>query len=61
MRFLQRLPHAMLFISYALKWKSAVDRGKLFGALLTDLSKGFVFLKNLCLQNFMLMDLALRH
>ena len=23
------------------KWKSAVDKGKLFGALLTDLSKAF--------------------
>ena len=45
------------------KWKSAVDKGKSFGALLTDLSKALltVFLTNFCLQNFTAMDLALRH
>ena len=44
------------------KWKSAVDKGKSFGALLTDLSRHLtVFLTNFCLLNFMLMDLALWH
>ena len=41
------------------KWKSAVDKGKTFGALLTDQSKAFiVFLTNFCLQNFMPMAFA---
>ena len=45
------------------KWKSAVDKGKSFGALLTDLSKAYltVFLTNFCFLNLMPMDLALRH
>ena len=43
------------------KWKSAVDKGKSFGALLTDLRHLTVFLTNFCLQNFTPMDLALRH
>ena len=44
------------------KWKSAVDKGKSFCALLADLSEGFdFFLENFCLLNFMLMNLALQH
>ena len=42
------------------KWKSAADKGKSFGALLTDLPKT-VFLTNFYLEKFMPMDLALRH
>ena len=41
------------------KWKSAVDEGKSFGALLTNLSMALiVFLVIFCLQNCMLMGLA---
>ena len=44
------------------KWKSAVDKRKSFGVLLTDLSMAFDCLStNFCLQNFMSMDLALWH
>ena len=40
------------------KGKSAVDKGKSFGALLMHLT---VFLTNFCLLNFMPMDLAFWH
>ena len=34
------------------KWKTAVDKGKVFGALLTNLSKAFDFsIKNYILRN----------
>ena len=40
------------------KWKSAVDKGKSFGALLMHVT---AFLTNFRLLNFMSMDLPLRH
>ena len=46
------------------KWKSAVDKGKQFGALLADLSNTFDFISHdpiFCLQNCMLMGLAFPH
>ena len=39
------------------KWKKAVDNNKVFGAILTDLSKAFdCVCHDLKLQNYMLMD-----
>ena len=44
------------------KWKSAVNKEKPFGALLTDLSKDLIiFLLNFWLLNVMPMDLPLQH
>ena len=41
MSFSQRLQHTILLLAVLEKWKSAVDKGKSFGALLTDLSIAF--------------------
>ena len=39
--FSQRLQHNIVYQLCLKKWKSAVDKGKSFGALLTDLSSAF--------------------
>ena len=43
------------------KWKNSVDKGKVFGALLTDLSKAFDCLDHELLQNSTHMDLLYLH
>ena len=44
------------------KWKNAVDKGKIFGAFLTDLSKTFDSLSHdLLIPKLMLMGLAFLH
>ena len=67
MWFSQMLQQKTLFITYAGNqlvycWKSEVDEGNyLVRYLQICLRHLTVFLTNLCLQNFMCMDLALRH
>ena len=39
--FVKATAHSIAFYPCLKKWKSAVDKGKYFGALLTDLSKAF--------------------
>ena len=45
-RFQKRITTQYCFLKMLEKWKSAVDKGKSFGALLADLSKAFDFLSH---------------
>ena len=46
MRILKRIQYATLSFKFIKRWKNSVDKGKSFGALLTDLSKAFACLDN---------------